>query len=196
MFCLCPNKKFFDMNPLSAGCLTLAFAISDWNPMWSVGTIVQGIQSFMCSDELTTGGLRNPPSEHKKFAAASAAYNAKMFPNLFGGDMEAAFALSERARIQSEAISAKTEGSRANRRTRVSRSSRSNNAPDEGKEEEEQDGEENNEAKGGASKEEEEGKVELTPEEIEKRRKKNAKKRARQKAKKAAAAQQQQQQQE
>ena len=73
-------------------CLSMSdFHPESWNPMWSVATIIQGVQSFMASDELTTGGIKSPASEHRRLAAASIAYNRQMFPNLFGGDMEAAF---------------------------------------------------------------------------------------------------------
>ena len=185
IYMLTPSGRFQINTKL---CMSMSdFHPESWNPMWSVSSIIQGVQSFMASDELTTGGLKSPPSEHKKFAAVSAAYNTKMFPNLFGGDMEAAFAVADKARTEAEATTVKTEGSRAtSRRTRVSRSSRRNAAAEQ-KDEEENDDEDpdGNDEEG----ETEEAKKELTPEEIEKRRKKNAKKRAKQKAKKAAAQQ-------
>ncbi|CAJ1925157.1 unnamed protein product [Cylindrotheca closterium] len=167
-------------------CMSMSdFHPESWNPMWSVSSIIQGVQSFMASDELTTGGLKNPPSEHKKYASLSAAYNAKMFPNLFGGDMEAAFVIADKARIEAEANSVKTEGSRVTRRTRTSRSSRRN-----GSEKKENDDNDNGNNDDNADNADNEDKAELTPEEIEKRRQKNAKKRAKQKAKKAAQKQQ------
>ncbi|KAL3934086.1 MAG: hypothetical protein SGBAC_010113 [Bacillariaceae sp.] len=186
IYMLTPSGRFEINTKL---CMSMSdFHPESWNPMWSVSSIIQGIQSFMASEELTTGGLRNPASERKRFAAASAAYNTKMFPNLFGGDMGTAFAVADEARIKAEATTIKTEGSRSKaRRTRVSRSSRRNG--DEKKNDQEEDANDNDdedEAEAEAPKEE--AKSELTPEEIEKRRQKNAKKRAKQKAKKAAAA--------
>lgn len=186
IYMLTPSGRFEINTKL---CMSMSdFHPESWNPMWSVSSIIQGVQSFMASDELTTGGLKNPPSEHKKFAAVSAAYNAKMFPNLFGGDMEAAFAAADKARLEAEATSVKTEGSRVTRRTRTSRSSRRNAGE---QKEEGEDDDEDNDNNDEAEEEMEEAKTELTPEEIEKRRKKNAKKRAKQKAKKAAAQDQQ-----
>mmetsp|Transcript_82035 Transcript_82035/g.166043 ORF Transcript_82035/g.166043 Transcript_82035/m.166043 type:complete len:230 (-) Transcript_82035:26-715(-) len=67
------------------------FHPESWNPMWSVATIIQGVQSFMASDELTTGGLKASEGDRKKFAKLSVPYNKKNYPNLFDGDIEAAF---------------------------------------------------------------------------------------------------------
>jgi len=37
-------------------CMSMSdFHPESWNPLWSVSSIIQGIQSFMASDELTTG---------------------------------------------------------------------------------------------------------------------------------------------
>jgi ubiquitin-conjugating enzyme E2 J2 len=73
-------------------CLSMSdYHPESWNPMWSVATIIQGVQSFMASDEQTTGGLQSPVSEHKRLAALSIDYNKKMFANLFGGNLETAF---------------------------------------------------------------------------------------------------------
>lgn len=39
-------------------CMSMSdFHPESWNPLWSVSSIIQGIQSFMASDELTTGKL-------------------------------------------------------------------------------------------------------------------------------------------
>ena len=73
-------------------CLSMSdYHPESWNPMWSVATIIQGVQSFMASDELTTGGIKSSVTEHRRLAAESTEYNKKMFPNLFGGDIKAAF---------------------------------------------------------------------------------------------------------
>jgi len=45
----------------------------------------------MASDELTTGGLKASEGDRKKFAKLSVPYNKKNYPNLFDGDIEAAF---------------------------------------------------------------------------------------------------------
>jgi len=73
-------------------CMSMSdFHPESWNPMWSVATIIQGVQSFMASDELTTGGLKASEGDRKKFAKLSVPYNKKNYPNLFDGDIEAAF---------------------------------------------------------------------------------------------------------
>lgn len=73
-------------------CMSMSdFHPESWNPMWSVATIIQGVQSFMASDELTTGGLKASEGDRKKFAKLSVSYNKKNYPNLFDGDIEAAF---------------------------------------------------------------------------------------------------------
>ena len=179
---LTPSGRFKTNTRL---CLSMSdFHPESWNPMWSVATIIQGVQSFMASDELTTGGLKSPVSEHRKLAAVSMAYNEKFFPTLFGGNMEEAFATADRAREESEkkAASNATNGSISQRRGqgRRSRRERGNIKADE--DDEESHDKATTDQVGGESAVQEE----LSPEEIEKRRKRNAKKRAKQKAKKAA----------
>ena len=59
-------------------CLTISdFHPETWSPLWTVGSILTGIVSFMNSDEITTGGLSSSSKDKKAFALASAAYNAK-----------------------------------------------------------------------------------------------------------------------
>mmetsp|Transcript_52967 Transcript_52967/g.128487 ORF Transcript_52967/g.128487 Transcript_52967/m.128487 type:complete len:277 (-) Transcript_52967:2061-2891(-) len=174
-------------------CMSMSdFHPESWNPMWSVATIIQGIQSFMSSDELTTGGMKAPEPERKKFAAASIAFNEKMFPQLFGGDvvgaMKEADEKSKEALEKSASEAARSDGSgsgaggaraaAAARRRRQQQQQQDVEDKNENGDEENEDDDEQVEG----------SKAELTPEEIEKRRKKNAKKRAKQKAKKKAAA--------
>ena len=63
--------------------------------MWSVATIIQGVQSFMASDELTTGGMRAPETERRKLASSSISYNERMFPQLFNGDIVGAMKIAD-----------------------------------------------------------------------------------------------------
>ena len=146
-------------------CLSMSdFHPESWNPLWSVSTILQGVQSFMASEELTTGGLQATDVERRAWAEASTAYNSKMFVNLFDGNIEAAFSQAEEARL----LSAKrkpVETSTIQRRSLPTKDS--------------------NEIQ--ICKEGEKGNEELTAEEIEKRKQRNAKKRAKRKAKKFAA---------
>lgn len=59
-------------------CLTISdFHPETWSPLWTVGSILTGIVSFMNSDEITTGGLASSSKDKKAFAMASTAYNAK-----------------------------------------------------------------------------------------------------------------------
>ena len=72
-------------------CMSMSdFHPESWNPMWSVATIIQGVQSFMASDELTTGGLKATEADRKKFSKFSMGYNEKNYPNLFDGEIESA----------------------------------------------------------------------------------------------------------
>lgn len=68
-------------------CLTISdFHPETWSPLWTVGSILTGIVSFMNSDEITTGGLASSSKHRKAFAASSAAYNARdqVYAELFG----------------------------------------------------------------------------------------------------------------
>ena len=89
-------------------CMSMSdFHPESWNPMWSVATIIQGVQSFMASDELTTGGLKASAADRKKFAKLSMAYNQKNYPNLFDGDIEGALEAASQACQKAEEESAK-----------------------------------------------------------------------------------------
>ena len=173
-------------------CMSMSdFHQESWNPMWSVATILQGVVSFMASEELTTGGLKAPDAERKRLAGLSKAYNAKNFSDLFDGDMDAAFEEAEEARqLAEKAVAAEARGGNnatnrggqrrvpgPRRRTKTAKSE----AHDEQTEEEGQEdimGEQ-------SQKEESAPTKEVSEAELEKRRLKNAKKRAKQKAKKA-----------
>mmetsp|Transcript_9137 Transcript_9137/g.14177 ORF Transcript_9137/g.14177 Transcript_9137/m.14177 type:complete len:279 (-) Transcript_9137:16-852(-) len=84
-------------------CMSMSdFHPESWNPLWSVASIIQGIQSFMVSEELTTGGMRASEADRKKFAAMSVDYNNKSFPQLFGGNVDAAFSVAKEAILAAE----------------------------------------------------------------------------------------------
>jgi hypothetical protein len=83
MFCT-PSGRF-EIN--KRVCLTISdFHPETWSPLWTVGSILTGIVSFMNSEEMTTGGLAASSADRKAFAVASAAYNAKdkVYVELFG----------------------------------------------------------------------------------------------------------------
>ena len=62
------------------------FHPGSWNPAWSVSSILVGLLSFMCTEEITTGSIMTPRRERSVFAAQSHAYNVRqrrfvqMFP--------------------------------------------------------------------------------------------------------------------
>ena len=103
-------------------CMSMSnFHPESWNPMWSVSTIIQGIQSFMASDELTTGGMKASEADRKKFAKLSRSYNQKNYPKLFDGDIEAAMEAAQEACQKAQENSAKSGGSEAPSSSRRSR---------------------------------------------------------------------------
>ena len=160
-------------------CMSMTdFHPESWNPMWSVATIIQGIQSFMASDELTTGGLNESETDRKKFASASAEYNQKNFPRLFGGNLSVAFAEADEARKAAETNRTIVDGPTSKRRNR--RGPTKTGDRNEDKEEED----DNNDGNHGDVKEQ--GKARTNdPGGNRNRQQRNAKKRAKQKAKRA-----------
>jgi ubiquitin-conjugating enzyme E2 J2 len=173
-------------------CMSMSgdFHPESWNPLWSVATIIQGIQSFMASDDLTTGGMKAPDEERKRLAKLSHDYNRKNFPNLFGGEIEEAMKQAEErnqrmeAEMGKEAASGAENGRVAARRVRRAAARKAQQADNKDEEDNEEDEDVEDDGEDAAAK----SAIKApTPEEIEKRRKKNAKKRAKQKAKKAAA---------
>ena len=191
IYMLTPSGRFQINTKL---CMSMSdFHPESWNPMWSVATIIQGVQSFMASSELTTGGLKSPESEHKRLAKLSMEYNNKMFASLFGGNIQEALEIADKVRIEAEEKAQKqSQLSTMQRRGRNNR--RKNNQQTDNTDTPAESNDNNNDKNenesegGGRGRGGEQPKQELTPEEIEKRKKRNAKKRAKQKAKKAAAA--------
>jgi ubiquitin-conjugating enzyme E2 J2 len=57
-------------------CLTMSdFHPSSWNPSWSVATILNGLLSFMVTDETTTGSIKTTDVEKRIYAARSHKFN-------------------------------------------------------------------------------------------------------------------------
>ncbi|KAL6761994.1 hypothetical protein V8C86DRAFT_2527320 [Haematococcus lacustris] len=78
-----PNGRFATNTKL---CLSMTdFHPESWNPMWSVGTILTGLLSFMNDTQRTTGSIDSSKEEKVKLAAQSLAFNMKspMFRKLF-----------------------------------------------------------------------------------------------------------------
>eukprot|EP00171_Calliarthron_tuberculosum_P012422 IDg12422t1 len=67
-------------------CLSMSdFHPESWNPLWSVGSVLTGLLSFMLSTEETVGSVGTSDSEKRAFARASHAFNRrfKLFRDLF-----------------------------------------------------------------------------------------------------------------
>ncbi|KAF8071235.1 UBC33 [Scenedesmus sp. PABB004] len=81
-----PNGRFAVNTKL---CLSITdYHPESWNPMWSVGTILTGLLSFLYDSAPTTGSITSSPAERRRLAAESLAFNArnatfrKLFPDL------------------------------------------------------------------------------------------------------------------
>jgi hypothetical protein len=65
---------------------TVDFHPETWNPLWSVGTIITGLYSFMIESGQTVGSIDTTVEQKRKFARQSLGYNvrdpifAKLFP--------------------------------------------------------------------------------------------------------------------
>jgi len=80
---LTPSGRF---QPQTKLCLSMSdFHPETWNPMWSVGSILMGLLSFMLEDRSTYGSLTTTDDEKRRFAAESFHFNMKdrYFPKLF-----------------------------------------------------------------------------------------------------------------
>lgn len=53
------------------------FHPESWNPMWSVGTILNGLLSFMYDSQPTTGSITATPAERQRLARESLGFNMK-----------------------------------------------------------------------------------------------------------------------
>ncbi|CAG8530607.1 5838_t:CDS:2 [Ambispora leptoticha] len=81
-----PSGRF---QPDARLCLSMSdFHPSTWNPGWSVSTILNGLLSFMCSNEATTGSIKTTDADKKIYAGRSHQYNLnnpkfkEVFPEL------------------------------------------------------------------------------------------------------------------
>ncbi|GIL52024.1 hypothetical protein Vafri_7988 [Volvox africanus] len=80
-----PNGRFATNTKL---CLSMTdYHPESWNPMWSVGTILTGLLSFMYDTQATTGSITTSKQEKERLAREALAFNAKnptfrkLFPN-------------------------------------------------------------------------------------------------------------------
>ncbi|GFR43047.1 hypothetical protein Agub_g4053 [Astrephomene gubernaculifera] len=78
-----PNGRFATNTKL---CLSMTdFHPESWNPMWSVGTILTGLLSFMYDTQTTTGSITTSRQDKERLARESLAFNVKnpIFRKLF-----------------------------------------------------------------------------------------------------------------
>lgn len=83
---LTPNGRFATNMKI---CMSMTdYHPESWNPIWSVGTILAGLLSFLHDTQATTGSITSGPKKKREYAKASLEYNVKnptfrkMFPEL------------------------------------------------------------------------------------------------------------------
>ena len=60
-------------------CLSMSdYHPESWNPLWSVASILTGLQSFFYEDTPTTGSVNASGAERRLLAAASLEHNARV----------------------------------------------------------------------------------------------------------------------
>ncbi|GMH33001.1 hypothetical protein BSKO_00835 [Bryopsis sp. KO-2023] len=70
-----PNGRFATNTKL---CLSMTdYHPESWNPVWSVGTILTGLLSFMYDDQPTTGSISCSKEKKRQFARQSLAFNVR-----------------------------------------------------------------------------------------------------------------------
>mmetsp|Transcript_9134 Transcript_9134/g.12627 ORF Transcript_9134/g.12627 Transcript_9134/m.12627 type:complete len:221 (+) Transcript_9134:3-665(+) len=107
---LTPNGRFKTKTRL---CLSMSdFHPESWNPMWSIGTILLGLYSFMLEETPTLGSIVTSDAQRRIYAKESLEFNIKnkdfceLFPDLVelhkqNKKLAAATAASEANRITS-----------------------------------------------------------------------------------------------
>ena len=84
-----PSGRF---TPNMRLCLSMSdYHVETWNPIWSVSSILLGLQSFMADNQVTAGSIETTAAEKVALAAASLRWNCenskdfrKLFPELVG----------------------------------------------------------------------------------------------------------------
>mmetsp|Transcript_34785 Transcript_34785/g.76713 ORF Transcript_34785/g.76713 Transcript_34785/m.76713 type:complete len:174 (+) Transcript_34785:127-648(+) len=89
---LTPNGRF---KPSTRLCLSMSdFHPESWNPMWSVGTILMGLYSFMQEESPTYGSIATSEAFKRRAAGESMDFNVKnkifceLFPDLVEAQVE------------------------------------------------------------------------------------------------------------
>jgi len=83
---LTPNGRFATNMKI---CMSMTdYHPESWNPVWSVGTILAGLLSFLHDTQATTGSITSSPRRKRELAKGSLEFNVKnstfrkMFPEL------------------------------------------------------------------------------------------------------------------
>lgn len=94
-----PSGRF---QPSTRLCLSISdFHPKSFNPAWEVSTILNGLLSFMTSEEMTTGSVRASESERKVFAGRSRWWNSTGGgTRRFGSSAEQSAAIHGRGNIR------------------------------------------------------------------------------------------------
>lgn len=86
IYMITPNGRFKTKTRL---CLSISdFHPESWNPLWSVGSILTGLLSFMLSEDMTTGSMRSSKAYKKQLAQKTMEANlthpmfCQLFPHL------------------------------------------------------------------------------------------------------------------
>jgi len=75
---LTPNGRFKTDTKL---CLSMSdFHPETWNPLWSVGSILQGLLSFMLETAPTYGSMESDDTTKRRYAADSLSWNVTKLP--------------------------------------------------------------------------------------------------------------------
>jgi ubiquitin-conjugating enzyme E2 J2 len=82
---ICYDLMTFSGIVLLRDYVKIDFHPETWNPLWSVGTIITGLYSFMIESGQTVGSIETTVDQKRKFARQSLEYNVRdpMFAKLF-----------------------------------------------------------------------------------------------------------------
>eukprot|EP01062_Namystynia_karyoxenos_P019605 TRINITY_DN17374_c1_g1_i1.p1 TRINITY_DN17374_c1_g1~~TRINITY_DN17374_c1_g1_i1.p1 ORF type:complete len:248 (+),score=78.94 TRINITY_DN17374_c1_g1_i1:87-746(+) len=83
VYMVTPNGRFKTGGKI---CLSMSdFHPKEWNPLWSVSSILTGLLSFMCEEQDTYGSIRCTPEQRRRYARDSHSFNLadKLWVELF-----------------------------------------------------------------------------------------------------------------
>lgn len=75
---LTPSGRF---TPHAAICFSFSdFHPETWQPGWTIGTVLTGLLSFMTTEEMTTGSMRESAATRRRLAQESRLFNERKIP--------------------------------------------------------------------------------------------------------------------